>query len=117
MDLGTLQPHPHEGPVGRARGVDSTSPEADADHVDASVSPDVVRNRLSLGGNGLVVGAIVSLPRSRALTEQFTSMYVYNRAGSRVLRSMGRDIAIRTAMRFLDKGDFIIPGIDQLQSG
>ncbi len=82
-----------------------------------ALSPDVVRNRLSLGGNGLVVGAIVSLPRSRALTEQFTSMYVYNRAGSRVLRSMGRDIAIRAAMRFLDKGDFIIPGIDQLQSG
>ena len=77
-----------------------------------ALAPEVVRARLSLGANGLVVGALVSLPGSRAVTDRFTSVRVYNRLGSRALREMGREVAVRASLRFLAAGDFSIPGLE-----
>jgi ER-bound oxygenase mpaB/B'/Rubber oxygenase, catalytic domain len=77
-----------------------------------ALAPDVVRARLSLGANGLVVGALVSLPPSRAVTARFTSVRVYNQIGSRALRAMGREVAVRASLSFLKAGDLTVPGLE-----
>jgi hypothetical protein len=58
-----------------------------------------------------VVGALVSLPSTRSRTARFTSVQVYNQFGSRVLREMAREVAIRASLNFLEAGDFVIPGL------
>ena len=51
-----------------------------------SLSPDVVRRRLNLGGNGVLLESLALLPKRAVKTAPFTSTRRLDRLGGRVLR-------------------------------
>jgi hypothetical protein len=74
------------------------------------LAPEIVRKRLSLGANGLVLGAVMSLPTHRVLIDQFTALSAPNRVSGRALRMMANDVTARAAVRFMQAPDFSVPG-------
>lgn len=76
-----------------------------------ALAPMVVRDRLNLGGGGIVMRAVETLPRRRYLTGRFTEVAAPNRRGARILRMLGNDVTSRTILRFLGDEGFEIPGL------
>ena len=76
-----------------------------------ALAPDRVRTRLNLGGNGLVLGAVISLPKRRVLIDRFTSIDAPNRVGGRTLRMMANDVTARAAVRFMASADVDLAGL------
>jgi hypothetical protein len=76
------------------------------------LAPEVVRRRLSLGTNGLLLRAVGALPSRPQVVDRFTTLRVPNRLGGRVLRTLSNEVTSRAAMRFVRDGEFVIPGLD-----
>jgi hypothetical protein len=82
-----------------------------------TLNPDIVRQRLSLGHNGIVLRALDQLPRRRNVVDRFTSVTTPNPLAGRVLRSMANDVATRATVRFLSDPSFVIPGQEDWSRG
>jgi hypothetical protein len=77
-----------------------------------TLAPDVVRRRLNLGTNGLVLRALGALPKRRFVIDRFTAIHAPNALGGRVLRMLANEVTSRASLRFVREGDFVIPGLD-----
>jgi hypothetical protein len=83
-----------------------------------ALNPDVVRRRLSLGHNGIVIRALGQLPKRRHVVGRFTAVHAPNAVTGRVLRMMANDVTARASLRFLQESDdFFIPGLEEWSGG
>jgi hypothetical protein len=82
-----------------------------------ALAPEVVRRRLSLGGNGAVLRALQLLPGRRNIVDRFTSVSTPNPVTGRVLRAMANEVSTRATVRFLGSEGFTIPGHEQWSHG
>lgn len=77
----------------------------------------VVRDRLSLGGGGILMSMLDLMPKRRLLIDRFTVVPAANRAGGAALRSMADEVTRRAVLRFVQKEELFIPGLDQWSGG
>jgi hypothetical protein len=77
-----------------------------------ALAPEVVRTRLSLGTNGLILRALGALPKRTYVIDRFTALHAPNPVGGRVLRMLANEVTSRATLRFVREGDFVIPGLD-----
>jgi len=82
-----------------------------------ALAPDVVRRRLSLGANGVLLRGLGHLPKRRHVIDRFTGLHGPNRLTARVLRLMANDVTARASMRFLREGNFVFPGLEDWSEG
>ncbi len=75
-----------------------------------SLSPDVVRRRLNLGGNGVLLESLALLPKRAVKTAPFTSTRRLDRLGGRVLRMLANDVTARASVYLGEKYQITIPG-------
>jgi hypothetical protein len=82
-----------------------------------TLAPDIVRRRLSLGHNGIVLRALDLLPRRRHVVDRFTHVRMPNGLSGRIMRSLANDVATRATVRFLNDPSFVIPGQEDWSLG
>jgi ER-bound oxygenase mpaB/B'/Rubber oxygenase, catalytic domain len=70
----------------------------------------VVRDRLSLGGGGIVMSMLDLLPKRRLMPDPFTVVPAANRAGGAALRSMADEVTRRAVLRFVERRTCSFPG-------
>jgi hypothetical protein len=76
------------------------------------LAPPVVRDRLQLGGSGVILNALGAVPGPRATIGRFTTLNRPNPVESRLLRQMSNEVTRRTMVHFLRGGRFVIPGLE-----
>jgi hypothetical protein len=72
----------------------------------------IVRDRLQLGGSGVVLSALGAVPGPRLTIDRFTTLDRPNPVESRLLRQMSNEVTRRTMLYFLRNGEFRIPGLE-----
>jgi len=81
------------------------------------LAPPVVRDRLSLGGGGIVMSLLDQLPKRRVLGERFTASSAPNRLSGAVVRSMANEVTRRAILRFIRTEHLFIPGLNVWSEG
>ncbi len=81
-----------------------------------TLAPDLVRDRLALGHNGVILRALGQLPRRRHVIDRFTSVQMPNRVSARLLRTLANDVTSRATVQFLHDPTFMIPGQEDWSS-
>ncbi len=77
-----------------------------------ALAPEVVRTRLNLGTNGLILRTLGALPKRTYVIDRFTALHATNPVGGRVLRMLANEVTSRATLRFMREGDFVIAGLD-----
>lgn len=80
-------------------------------------APRVVRDRLSLGGNGLVLSLLDLLPKQQVVVDRFTALPVPNPLGGGVLRTMANQVTTSVIVRFIQSGRFHLPDLERWSQG
>jgi ER-bound oxygenase mpaB/B'/Rubber oxygenase, catalytic domain len=82
-----------------------------------TLAPDVVRRRLSLGHNGIVMRSLDQLPRRRNVIDRFTTVSTPNPLTGRALRALANEVSVRASVQFLRDPSFVIPGQEDWSRG
>lgn len=82
-----------------------------------ALAPGVVRDRLSLGGSGLVLSLLDLLPKRHALVDRFTALPVPSPVGGGVLRVMANQVTTQVIVRFIQSGRFRLPDLQHWSEG
>ena len=82
-----------------------------------TLAPEVVRKRLSLGHNGVVIRALGQLPKRRNVIGRFTAISTPNPVFGRVLRYMANEVTGRASVHFLKESDYFFPGLERWSGG
>jgi ER-bound oxygenase mpaB/B'/Rubber oxygenase, catalytic domain len=75
-----------------------------------ALNTDVVRRRLNLGGNGVLLQSLTLLPKREVKVAPFTSVRSPNKVAGRVLRTMANDVTSRARVHLGQQVDLTIPG-------
>ena len=75
-----------------------------------ALNPKVVRDRLNLGSNGVVLRSFSLMPTRRERVGAFTSIESPNRIAGRVLRTLANDVTARASVHLGEKFDLHMPG-------
>jgi hypothetical protein len=81
------------------------------------LAPPPVRDRLSLGAPGVVMGVLETLPRRRATVGRFTAEEIANPVDATVTRMMANEVTRRAMVHFIQGGRFLIPGLEAWSAG
>jgi hypothetical protein len=82
------------------------------------LNPPIVRDRLALGGGGLLELVAGKLPRRRIDLGRFTRESSPNALTGRVVRIMANEVGRRALLRFLQDGQrFTFPGLEEWSDG
>ena len=82
-----------------------------------ALAPDIVRDRLALGGGGLAFSLLDLLPKRRLLVERFTALPVVSPVGGFALRTMANQVATQFVVRFIQRGQLDLPGLEDWADG
>jgi len=82
-----------------------------------SLNPDVVRNRLNLGSNGVLMQSLSLMPNRKSRVAPFTSIEAPNKFASRVLRTLANDVTARASVHLGEKFELRMPGAPDWQYG
>lgn len=82
-----------------------------------ALAPEKVRDRLNLGGGGIVLASLDLLPRRRALIDWFTAQPITNPIGGRLLRLMANDVMTHVMVNFTRTGGLRLPGLEDWSPG
>jgi len=82
-----------------------------------SLNPEVVRNRLNLGSNGVLMQSLSLMPKRRARVAPFTSIEYPNKLAGRVLRSLANDVTARASVHLGQKFELRIAGAPDWEYG
>jgi hypothetical protein len=74
-----------------------------------ALSPRVVRDRLNLGGNGVLLQSLSLMPKRPVRVGPFTSINSPNRFAGRVLRSLANDVTARASVHFRANPELKMP--------
>lgn len=80
-----------------------------------ALNTDVVRRRLNLGGNGVLLQSLTLLPKREVKVARFTSVRSPNRLAGRVLRTLANDVTARARVHLDEKFELRTPGIPDWQ--
>ncbi len=75
-----------------------------------ALNNDLVRRRLNLGGNGVLLQSLAQLPKREAKVARFTSVRSPNRLAGRVLRTLANDVTARARVHLDKTVDLTVPG-------
>lgn len=75
-----------------------------------ALNPKVVRDRLNLGGNGVVLRSLSLMPARRQRVGVFTSVESPNRVAGRILRTLANDVTARASVHLGETFDLHMPG-------
>jgi hypothetical protein len=78
--------------------------------VTRTLAPPVVRDRLALGGGGLVQVMSETLPKRRVTIDRFTALELEDPIGGRMLRMMANQVTRQAMLRF---GPIELPGFTE----
>lgn len=82
-----------------------------------ALAPAIVRQRLNLGGGGLVLAMVDLLPKRHALVDRFTSQPVTNPIGGRILRLMANEVTTHVIVHFVRTGRLHLPKLEDWSEG
>lgn len=74
-----------------------------------ALNTDIVRQRLNLGGNGVLLQSLTLLPRREVKVARFTSVRSPNKLAGRVLRTLANDVTARASVYLVEKFDISSP--------
>jgi hypothetical protein len=77
----------------------------------------IVRQRLSLGGGGIVLSLVDLLPKRRDIVAQFTAQPVVNPVGAGLLRWLANQVTTHVIVSFTRDGDLRLPGLEAWSKG
>jgi hypothetical protein len=76
-----------------------------------TLAPGVVRDRLSLGGSGVVLSLLDLLPERQVLVDRFTALRAPNLVGGGVVRVMANQVTTNVIVRFIQSRRLLLPGL------
>jgi ER-bound oxygenase mpaB/B'/Rubber oxygenase, catalytic domain len=82
-----------------------------------ALAPDIVRQRLSLGGSGIVLSLVDLFPKRHATIGRFTAQPVTNPVGGAVLRTLANQVTTHVIVNFTRNGDLRLPGLEAWSKG
>ena len=82
-----------------------------------ALAPAVVRDRLNLGGGGIVLASLDLLPRRHAVIDRFTAQPVANPIGGRLLRLMANEVTTHVIVNFIRTGGLRLPALEPWSGG
>jgi hypothetical protein len=82
-----------------------------------ALAPPIVRQRLSLGGSGIVLALVDLLPKRHATIGRFTKLPVTNPIGGAVLRTLANEVTTHVIVNFTRNGDLRLPGLGEWSKG
>jgi hypothetical protein len=77
----------------------------------------VIRDRLALGGGGIVMSMLDLMPKREVLVDRFTVLHAPSGVGGTALRSMANEVTRRAVLRFIRNEDLFIPGLKMWSGG
>jgi len=75
-----------------------------------ALNPHVVRDRLNLGNNGVLLQSLSLLPKKKVRVGVFTSVDTPNRLAGRVLRTLANDVTARASVHLGRRFKLTMPG-------
>ena len=75
-----------------------------------ALNTDVVRERLNLGGNGVILQSLTLLPKREVKIARFTSFQSPNRLAGRVLRTLANEVTARSLVHLVQEFSITFPG-------
>jgi hypothetical protein len=82
-----------------------------------ALAPNVVRDRLGLGGGGLVFSLLGLLPKRQALVDRFTALPVANPVGGAALRTLANQVTTQVIVRFIRRSGLQLPDLEDWSDG
>jgi ER-bound oxygenase mpaB/B'/Rubber oxygenase, catalytic domain len=82
-----------------------------------ALAPPIVRQRLSLGGSGIVLSLVDLLPKRHAIIDRFTAQPVANPVAGGILRWMANQVTTHVIVTFTRNGDIRLPGLETWSKG
>jgi hypothetical protein len=82
-----------------------------------ALAPAIVRQRLSLGGGGIVLSLLDLLPKHQAIVDRFTSQPLANPVGGGILRMMANQVTTHVIVHFIRAGGLRLPSLEEWSDG
>jgi hypothetical protein len=76
-----------------------------------ALNNNIVRQRLNLGGNGVLLQSLTLLPKREVKIGRFTSVRSSNKLAGRVLRTLANDVTARASVHLEEKYELSLPGV------